>query len=146
MNDYAPLAAAHAEVKNEIARTDNKASLLLAFNGALLAGAWTVATGIHLPPISLIIGGAGGVALVVAAAVLLSTVRPRFGRHGFPLWATLTPDEIRAHLAQDRLAEAIGGLSRLAVAKFSRLRWAIDLTRVAGAFFTVAAGAALSLA
>ncbi len=38
------LTAAHAEVKAEIFRTDNKTGLLLAFVGALLAGVWTVAT------------------------------------------------------------------------------------------------------
>lgn len=40
------LTAAHAEVKAEIARTDNKTALLLAFVGAVLAGAWTIANGL----------------------------------------------------------------------------------------------------
>jgi hypothetical protein len=139
LSTHNALAAAHAEVKSEIARTDTKASLLLAFNGALLAGAWSVATGMDLPLTSLIIGGAGSAVLVAAAGVLLSTVRPNLGgRHGFPLWATLTAEEISAHLAQDRLAQDIEGLSRLAVSKFARLRRAIDLTRLAGGLFIAA--------
>jgi hypothetical protein len=135
------LAAAHAEVKAEIARTDSKASLLLAFVGALLAGVWTVATGIDLPAAALVVGG-GGVVLVAAAAVLLRAVRPNLGGArpvGFPRWATLTAEEVRAELGTDRRAQHIAELSRIAVAKFARLRRAVDLVCAAGALLLLAA-------
>ncbi|MDX3776787.1 Pycsar system effector family protein [Streptomyces europaeiscabiei] len=133
------LTAAHAEVKTEIARTDTKIGLLLAFIGAVLAGAWTVAKDTTLSLPAYIVGGAGMVVLVVAAGLLLRAVRPNLkGRHGFPLWATLTADEITATLAQvDRSAD-ISGLARLAVVKFTGLRRAVDLTCAGGALLVLA--------
>ncbi|MFF9324521.1 Pycsar system effector family protein [Streptomyces sp. NPDC014776] len=130
------LRAAHAEVKAEIARTDNKTALLLAFVGAVLAGAWTVANTLTLP--ARIVGGCGMTLLVAAAVLLLRSVRPNLGgRHGFPLWATLTPQEIPAAVSGD-LAADIAGLSRLAVAKFTGLRRAVDLTCAGGALLVMA--------
>ncbi|MGW0839473.1 Pycsar system effector family protein [Streptomyces sp. NPDC002787] len=133
------LTAAHAEVKAEIARTDTKTGLLLAFIGAVLAGAWTVAKDMPLNPAAYAVGGFGMVLLAVAAGLLLRSVRPNLrGRHGFPLWATLTAEEITATLAEiDRSAD-IAGLSRLAVAKFTGLRRAIDLTCAGGALLVLA--------
>lgn len=136
------LAAAHAEVKAELARTDTKASLLLAFTGAMLAGAWTVATSVHLPPAAIVFGAAGVAVLLAAATYLLRTVRPNLDGNrpqGFPKWATLTPDEIRDALSEDDRPKHIAALSRIAVAKFARLRRAIDLTCVAGALLVAAA-------
>lgn len=80
------LTAAHAEVKAEIARTDNKVALLLAFIGAVLAGAWTIAADLPLNwPVGLA-GGLGMALLITAAGLLLRSVRPNLsGRHGFPL-------------------------------------------------------------
>ncbi|MFD7499957.1 Pycsar system effector family protein [Streptomyces sp. NPDC059850] len=138
----AALAAAHAEVKAEIARTDSKTSLLLAFIGALLAGVWTVASGVSLPAAAYVVGGMGVALLLGAAALLLRAVRPNLGGSrpmGFPLWATLTADQIRAHLAEARREQDIANLSRIAVAKFANLRRAVDLTCAAGALLVAAA-------
>jgi hypothetical protein len=138
------LTAAHAEVKAEIARTDTKTGLLLAFIGAVLAGAWTVAKDTPLTLSAYVVGGFGMVLLVVAAGVLLRSVRPNLrGRHGFPLWATLTAEEITATLAEVDLSKDIAGLSRLAVAKFTGLRRAIDLTCAGGALLIVSVVLAL---
>ncbi|MCX4998633.1 Pycsar system effector family protein [Streptomyces longwoodensis] len=133
------LAAAHAEVKAEIARTDSKTALLLAFVGAVLAGTWSVARDLPLNWPAIIVGGAGLVLLVGAAGLLLRSVRPNLsGRHGFPLWATLTADQITAAVASD-LAADVAGLSRLAVAKFTGLRRAVDCTMTGGALLILAA-------
>lgn len=133
------LMAAHAEVKAEIARTDTKTGLLLAFVGAVLAGAWTVARDLPLNTAACVTGGAGMGLLVVAAGLLLRSVRPNLrGRHGFPLWATLTAEEITGAVASD-LAADIAGLSRLAVAKFRCLRRAVDLTTAGGVLLVLAA-------
>ncbi|MFI2617599.1 Pycsar system effector family protein [Streptomyces sp. NPDC018584] len=140
------LAAAHAEVKAEIARTDNKTSLLLAFVGALLAGTWTVAKDVPLPLPARVVGGLGTALLLAAVGLLLSSVRPNLGGArpvGFPLWATLSAEEITTHLSEDRRAQDIAGLARLAVAKFTGLKRAVDLTRAGGALLTVAALIAL---
>ncbi|WP_435283066.1 Pycsar system effector family protein [Streptomyces koelreuteriae] len=129
----------HAEVKAEITRTDTKTGLLLAFVGAVLAGTWTVARDLPLPLPAYVAGGLGMVLLVAAAALLLRSTRPNLrGRHGFPLWATLTAEEITDAVATD-LAADIAGLSRLAVTKFTCLRRAVDLTLTGGALLIVAA-------
>ncbi|MFF7797578.1 Pycsar system effector family protein [Streptomyces olivaceus] len=133
------LSAAHAEVKAEIARTDTKTALLLAFVGAVLAGTFTVAREVPLNWPALVSGGIGLALLVGAAGLLLRSVRPNLGgRHGFPLWATLTAEEIGAAVAGD-LAADIAGLSRIAVAKFTCLRRAVDLTMTGGALLILAA-------
>ncbi|QES42571.1 integral membrane plasmid transfer protein [Streptomyces venezuelae] len=133
------LSAAHSEVKAEIARTDTKTSLLLAFVGALLAGTWTVAKDASLSVPACVVGSLGMALLLAAAGLLLSSVRPNLGgRHGFPLWATLSAEEITAELAQDQRARDIAGLSRIAVAKFTGLKRAVDLTRAGGALLVLA--------
>ncbi|MCX4414562.1 DUF5706 domain-containing protein [[Kitasatospora] papulosa] len=133
------LTAAHAEVKAEIARTDTKTGLLLAFVGALLAGAWTVAKDAPLNLPAILVGGLGMGLLVAAAGLLLRSVRPNLnGRHGFVLWATLTAEEIPTTLSGD-LSVAVAGLSRLAVTKFSGLRRAVALTCAGGALLALAA-------
>lgn len=133
------LAAAHAEVKAEIGRTDTKTGLLLAFIGATLAGTWTVAKDAPLALPAVVTGGLGMALLVMAAGVLLRSVRPNLkGGHGFPLWATLTPEQITTAVAGD-LAADIAGLSRLAVRKFTGLRTAVDLTCVGGVLLVLAA-------
>lgn len=133
------LSAAHAEVKAEIARTDTKTGLLLAFVGAVLAGAWTVARDLPLTAPAATVGGCGIAALLGAVGMLLSSVRPNLGGGcGFPHWATLTPEEIRADLAADRYAQDIAGLARIAVVKFTALRRAVDLTRAGGALLILA--------
>ncbi|MGV9593543.1 Pycsar system effector family protein [Streptomyces tendae] len=133
------LTAAHAEVKAEIARTDTKTALLLAFVGALLAGTFTVAREVPLTVPAIVVGSLGLALLVGAAGLLLRSVRPNLrGRHGFPLWATLTAEEIGNAVARDWAAD-IAGLSRLAVAKFTYLRRAVDLTLTGGALLILAA-------
>lgn len=130
------LTAAHAEVKAEIARTDAKTALLLAFVGAVLAGAWTLARDLPLTTPAYVTGGTGLALLVAAAGLLLRSVRPNLGGgRGFPLWATLSPEELPAATARDLAADVVG-LSRLAVAKFTCLRRAVDLT-TAGGFLLV---------
>ncbi len=137
------LTAAHAEVKAEIARTDAKTALLLAFVGAVLAGTWTIACDLPMYWPALVVGSAGMALMVSAAGLLLRSVRPNLGgRHGFPLWATLSAEEIGDAVSRD-LATDIGGLSRLAVGKFTCLRRAVDLTMAGGALLILAALIAL---
>ncbi|MER6136706.1 Pycsar system effector family protein [Streptomyces sp. NPDC001815] len=137
------LAAAHAEVKAEIARTDTKTGLLLAFVGAVLAGSWTVAKDVPLTAPAYVAGGLGMGLLVVAAGLLLRSVRPNLrGGHGFPLWATLTAEQITATLSDDLSAD-VANLSRVALAKFTGLRRAVDLTCAGGVLLILAALLAL---
>ncbi|MET8981044.1 Pycsar system effector family protein [Streptomyces sp. NPDC004539] len=132
--------SAHAEVKAEIARTDTKAGLLLAFAGAVLAGVWTVAKDVPLNAPAYLLGGGGVVLLAVAAGLLLWSVCPNLRPHnGFPLWATLTPAEITAALAATDMAADVANLSRLALRKFACLRRAVLLILAGGALLVLAA-------
>ncbi|MFK4265338.1 Pycsar system effector family protein [Streptomyces milbemycinicus] len=142
----ANLSEARADIKAEMARTDSKASLLLAFNGAALAGLWTVATGLKLPMAALVVGGLGAAGLVAAVALLLSAVRPRLGGHdrgSFPYWARLTPEQVLEEMREDRRALRVVVLSQIALTKFARLQRAVDITRGAGALLLVAVGIAV---
>lgn len=139
----ASLDAARADVKAEIARTDGKVSLLLAFVGVLLAGVWTVGAGRCLPAAAVGFGLAGVGVLVAVAGLLLWAVRPNLGGGarpvGFPRWATLSAAEVRAELAVEDRAEHVAALSRIAVRKYTLLRRAVDGTCAGGALLMVAA-------
>jgi hypothetical protein len=134
---------AHAEVKAEIARTDTKASLLLAFNGVALAGTWTVGAQPWVPLAARFAGGIALLMLLASVTLLLLVVRPRISltaaRVGFPRWAELTADELTAELAQDRTASHVVALSRIVVAKMRGLQRSVNLTLATGGPLLVAA-------
>ncbi|MCT2547381.1 Pycsar system effector family protein [Streptomyces atratus] len=136
-------------VAAEIARSDSKASLLLAFCGAALAGLVSIADK-DLPLISKAIGAAAAATLVAAAVLLLLVVRPDVGgrsrvvREGFPVWARLDDDTLRASLSEDTRLARIKALSTIAVGKYERLARAVDVILAALALLTVAAIGALA--
>ncbi|MFK0182144.1 Pycsar system effector family protein [Streptomyces xanthochromogenes] len=135
------LDVACASVASEIARTDSKASLLLAFNGAVLAGLASVADK-DLPAVPKVIGALAALALGVAAVLLLLVVRPRLradDRASFPHWAKLDEDDIRSCMEGDTRATRIRVLSTLAVRKYVHLRRAVDLSLAALALLALAA-------
>ncbi|GHE56360.1 integral membrane plasmid transfer protein [Streptomyces longispororuber] len=135
------LDAACASVTNELSRTDNKASLLLAFNGAVLAGLASLADK-DLPPPTKMFGAAAVLALGAAAVLLLLVVRPRLSgadRASFPYWAQLEETAIRDCMQGDPRAARIRILSVLAVRKFQYLRRAVDCSLTALALLTLAA-------
>src|SRR5206468_5711170 len=108
--------------------------LLLAFVGAVGAGAWTVARDLPMNLPAYAVGEIGLAFLIIAAGLLLRSVRPNLGGgHGFPLWATLTPQQLTESAEARDLAADVVSLSRLAVAKFTCLRRAVDLTYAGGA-------------
>ncbi|MEU0646015.1 Pycsar system effector family protein [Streptomyces umbrinus] len=139
------LDAACAAVGSEIARTDGKSSLLLAFTGAVLAGLTSLADQ-QLPAVARAFGAAGVLALMAASVLLLLVVRPRLGggdRASFPYWARLDEDGIRACMDGDTRAARIQVLSVIALRKFTHLRHAVDLILTALALLLVAATGAL---
>ncbi|MGW1506415.1 Pycsar system effector family protein [Streptomyces mirabilis] len=135
------LDTACASVVNEIGRTDGKSSLLLAFNGAVLAGLASVADK-DLSPVTKAFGALAVLALGAAAMLLLLVVRPRLrgdDKASFPYWARLDEDEIRACMDGDTRAARLRVLSVLAVRKFAHLRRAVDLSLAALALLALAA-------
>ncbi|MFG2351943.1 Pycsar system effector family protein [Streptomyces phaeochromogenes] len=139
------LDTACAAVGSEIARTDGKSSLLLAFTGAVLAGLTSLANN-QLPDVTRVFGAAGVLALAAAAVLLLLVVRPRLGgddRASFLYWARLDEDGIRACMDGDTRVARIQVLSVIALRKFTHLRRAVDLILTALALLLVAAIGAL---
>ncbi|MFJ9589342.1 Pycsar system effector family protein [Streptomyces acidicola] len=107
--------------------------MLLAFNGAVLAGLAPVADR-NLPPATKVFGSLAVLALGAAALLLLLVVRPCLGgddRTSFPFWACLDEYEIRACMDGDTRAARIRVLSTLAVRKFNQLQRAVDLSLAA---------------
>ncbi|NSC22602.1 integral membrane plasmid transfer protein [Streptomyces albus subsp. chlorinus] len=133
---------AKAEVKAEIARTDSKASLLLAFDGVALAGVWSVGAQPWVPVAARIVGAGALVLLLASVTLLLLVVRPRLSptaaRVGFPRWAELTAEGLTAELATDRTADHVVALSRIVVAKMRALQRAVTLTLATGGPLAVA--------
>ncbi|WJV51789.1 Pycsar system effector family protein [Streptomyces flavofungini] len=84
-------------------------------------------------------------ALAVAAVLLLLVVRPNLGgrgrvvREGFPCWAQLDEDGIRASMGRDTRATRVKTLSTIAVAKYQRLTRAVDTILAALALLLIAA-------
>ncbi|MFJ3513154.1 Pycsar system effector family protein [Streptomyces luteogriseus] len=141
------LDAACASVTHEIGRTDSKASLLLAFDGAVLAGLASVADK-DLPLFTKATGGLAVLALAVAAVLLLLVVRPNLGggrivREGLPCWAQMEESELQDVMGEDTRPARIKVLSLLAVGKFQRLALAVDVILVALALLTLAAAGVL---
>jgi len=137
------LDAACAAVTTEIGRTDNKASLLLAFDGAVLAGLASLADK-DLPLPAQLVGGAAGLTLAAAAVLLLLVVRPDLGGRtpapgSFPHWARLDAAAIRASMDDDTRGARIKALSTIAVAKYERLARAVDTILASLALLLVAA-------
>lgn len=138
----ANLSEALAEVQAQIARTDTKASILLAFLAGALAGVGTAGSAVPLSVAGLIVGGVGAAGLVVAAALLLSVIRPRLKPScpgTLPHWASLTPDQLQASVATDRRSQAVVALAGIAVAKHRALQRAVDVIRIAGLLLTLSA-------
>ncbi|MEV6750100.1 Pycsar system effector family protein [Streptomyces sp. NPDC051080] len=130
-----------ASVTAEIARTDTKASLLLAFTGAVLAGIGSLADK-ELPPSARVLGALAVLALGTTAVLLLLVVMPRLGgndRASFPYWAQLDDDEIRACMEEDTRAARIRVLSGFVVRKCGYLRHAVRLILAALTLLALAA-------
>ncbi|MGA5363954.1 Pycsar system effector family protein [Streptomyces purpurascens] len=133
-----------ADVEAKITRTDSKASLLLAFDGAVLAGLASVADK-DLPLPAQVAGGLAVLTLAAAAVLLLLVVRPNLGgkgrvvREGFPRWAQLSEDELITVLRTDTRAIRVRSLSVIAVDKFERLTRAVNTILAALALLLAAA-------
>uniref|UniRef100_UPI003F496447 Pycsar system effector family protein n=1 Tax=Sphaerisporangium sp. CA-236357 TaxID=3240030 RepID=UPI003F496447 len=131
----------------ELARGDSKAAMLLGFAGtgfSLLAAIGAVISG-HLAPVAQIGLWFAVAALAVSVAVLLWVIRPflpRTGGTGFVAHAASDVDQLLATLSGDqddprRQAADVIMLSRLAVAKFRKLRTATHLMYAALAVLVV---------
>ncbi|MEV8324578.1 Pycsar system effector family protein [Kitasatospora sp. NPDC056731] len=127
-----------AIVAAEIARTDTKASALLSADSLLGAVLGLIVNGGHVHAAATITAAIVlGAALVLAALV----IRPRLkktDKASYPHYATLSAPALVEVLVEDRRAEKLLTLCKIADHKMKSLRWATDVT--------IAAIAAISLA
>ncbi|WP_158853166.1 Pycsar system effector family protein [Saccharothrix deserti] len=125
---------AHADVAAQIVRADAKAGMLLPLFGGVLAGLVALTTR-SLPLVAEVFLWLAAAPALVAVLLLLSVVRPRFGRrddYGFPFLARFAerPSEVLAALADQpgEMARAVDAvrLAVLARTKYRRVRSAVD--------------------
>lgn len=138
----ANLAAAAVDSRREVDRSDTKASVLLALNGAMTAGLMSAADADLLTSAKLV-GGLSGAFIIVAIVVLLRVVRPRTrikneSSAGFVRWASLDQPAFREAMREDHRVDDAHALAKLADRKHTLLRWAVDATTTAVALFAIA--------
>lgn len=131
------------DVNGQLGRADAKASTLLSLAGAGLALLVSLAGLHHGGVIGQIALDVAGGATAAAVALLLSVIRPRLGPHGFPAHATIPAsgdllDHLHVTATPTERAAELRFLSRLAVTKYRRIRYATDLLTVAGLLLAVA--------
>ncbi|MFC9815876.1 Pycsar system effector family protein [Streptomyces virginiae] len=136
---------AAAMIRSELARCDNKASLLLALTGVGLAGVLSAAKDMHLPGPALAVGIIGVAALLTATVLLLLAVRPSLSGSGWPTWHQLPADELRARLTGGHTTDEIQVLVTIARAKFLRIQHAVHAVLVGVGALAVAAVLAAAL-
>jgi hypothetical protein len=137
-------------VRGELGRVDGKCGVLTAI--ATGAAAFSVTQTGHGPVAARAVLAAAGVVFAAAVLVLLAALRPRFGAAGWCRYLSLPAEAIsdldrdgRAGThpapvlrARDLAAEDLRVLSRLAHAKYGRVRLAVDL--VGAGVFLLGAG------
>lgn len=120
-----------ANLEAQLTRCDGKASLLLAFVGAVLVFADrprpSATAAVFLA------NGAGTVALAAAVVLLLLAVwahTKSWDDASWPFWARISPREVVTRLAKDRRPDQVCALSRLLERKYARINAGIALTAI----------------
>ncbi|MEU7135234.1 Pycsar system effector family protein [Streptomyces sp. NPDC046261] len=120
------------KVSDALARSDVKGALLLGLDGGLVVLLGTLAA--DGSGIARVMAGAAAAVLGVAIVLLLLAVTPNLDaddQASFPYWATLTPEQVRNTVREDRRHHEVCTLSRLAHAKYKRVRAACVATGLA---------------
>lgn len=131
------ITAAMAGLTSDMARTDSKASMLLALTGAALAAVLSVGATLHPPAIATVTGVAGAVALLAATVILLIAVRPTLGGPGWTNWPNLSRPEVHDQLTAGIEVRQVQFVAALAVRKFRYIRLAVDCILVGIALLVV---------
>ncbi|MER6256823.1 Pycsar system effector family protein [Streptomyces sp. NPDC001584] len=144
-----PLDMAQAAAAAQVERNDGKAGAMLTASSLVAAILVGVIPNADLSGAAAVLIGLGVVLNLAAMVVTLLVIRSRFGRPdtargSFLHWATLTPEQLVADLAQDRRAEQTVALSRIARGKHRLVRVAVDLTVAAAVVLAVALVVALA--
>jgi hypothetical protein len=133
------LAATVTALQGDLARSEGKASLLLALSGAVLVALVTTATNLHPPLPAAVVGGLGTAALVAATLLLLLAVRPELGGTGWTSWPQLSAEQLRDQLASGYQPDHLRFMAALATRKFRLIRAAVDSILVGISLMALAA-------
>jgi hypothetical protein len=131
--------SAIAILRGELARSDGKASLLLALTGAGLAALLSAASGADFALPVIVTGSLAATALLAATVILLLAVRPQLRGAGWPTWHRLPISDLTAQLAAGQGTEEVRVLATLARRKFTYLRAAVDCALTGLFLLTLAA-------
>ncbi|MEV6305867.1 Pycsar system effector family protein [Actinoplanes sp. NPDC051861] len=157
--EASPVGGATTHVRAELARVDTKASTLLALSGTALTVLLALLARTRLPGLAVAAGWLTAGLIATAVLLLALAIRPNLtGGHGLVRYARRDPAELceEFHSIEQgdgqsrtdherREAAALVALSRLAVAKYRRVRAAVDLllAGLAGIALTAALAALL---
>lgn len=125
-------------LRSELARSDSKASLLLALTGGSLAAILSAAADATFPAAVMVVGSMAAVALLCATVILLLAVRPRLGGAGWPTWHQLPLTALAEEVSQGQRVAEVQVLARTARTKFRRIRIAVDCALAGIALLTLA--------
>ncbi|RAJ58887.1 hypothetical protein K378_05121 [Streptomyces sp. Amel2xB2] len=133
------IAATVTALQGDLARTEVKASLLLALTGAALVGLVSAAGDLELSVPATVAAALGAVALLAATVLLLIAVRPDLGGGGWTSWPGLDDARLRAELTSGYRVDHLRFMAQLATRKFRLIRAAVDCTLAGIGLFALAA-------
>lgn len=120
------IAATVASLQTDLARTDTKASLLLALSGAALVALASNAPDLHPTVPAAVVASLAAAALLASTLILLLAIRPHLGGNGWTTWSRLSTDQLRELLTSGYQVEHLRFMSTLARRKFRLIRIAVD--------------------
>jgi hypothetical protein len=126
-------------LRSELARSDSKASLLLALTGGSLVAIISTASNAHLPLPAISAGIAAALALFTATVTLLLVALPRLSGPGWPTWPGLTLPDLADRVASGRQIAEVQALATIALKKFTYIQVAV-VSALAGLGLLVLAG------
>ncbi|MGW1375325.1 Pycsar system effector family protein [Streptomyces sp. NPDC002446] len=120
------IAATVSALQGDLARSEGKASLLLALSGAALVALVSAAGNLRLTAPAAVAGALGTAALLAATVLLLLAVRPQLGGDGWTSWPRLSTEQLRERLAAGHEVDHLRFMAALAARKFRLIRAAVD--------------------
>ncbi|MES4904813.1 MULTISPECIES: Pycsar system effector family protein [unclassified Streptomyces] len=120
------IAATVAALQADLARSESKASLLLALAGAALVALGSMAPDLHPTTPAAVTGALGTAALLATTVILLLAVRPHVGGDDWTGWPALSDDQLGERLSSGYQVGQVRFMAELATHKFRLIRAAVD--------------------
>ncbi|MGY0058524.1 Pycsar system effector family protein [Streptomyces sp. LZ34] len=133
------ITATVASLQADLARSESKASLLLALAGAALVALGSMASDLHPTAATAVAAALGAAALLAATVILLLAVRPNLDGDGWTSWVRLSNDRLRERLAFGYQVDHLRFMAELATRKFRLIRVAVDCMLAGLGLLTLAA-------